>query len=77
MYEFVSQDTKNCYHRENRCGDEAAEMGTAEDDDGCVFTICLAYGSRGRSSKLFVAFTEDHAAGEISLEDINQTSISI
>jgi tritrans,polycis-undecaprenyl-diphosphate synthase [geranylgeranyl-diphosphate specific] len=54
---------------------EAAEMGTVE-HDGCVFTICLAYGSREEILKAVRSIAEDHAAGEISLEDINQASIS-
>ena len=54
---------------------EAAEKGTA-DHDGCVFTICLAYGSREEILKAVRSIAEDHAAGEISLEQIDQASIS-
>ena len=50
-------------------------MGTSE-HDGCVFTICLAYGSKEEILKAVRSIAEDHAAGEISLEEINQTSIS-
>lgn len=52
-----------------------AEADTAEYDD-FTFTICLAYGSREEMVEAIRQIAADHAAGKISLENIDQDEVS-
>ena len=54
---------------------ENAEKATA-DHDGCVFTICLAYGSREEILVAVRSIAEDHASGDISIDEIDEKMIS-
>jgi len=52
-----------------------AESKTA-DYDQFVFTVCLAYGSREEMITAIQTIAKDFAAGDISLESINQQAVS-
>ena len=52
-----------------------AEGETASYDD-FTFTVCLAYGSREEMVAAIRAIAEDHAAGKLPLEAINQREVS-
>jgi len=54
---------------------ENAEKATAN-HDGCVFTICLAYGSREEILVAVRSIAEDHASGEVSIDEIDEKMIS-
>ena len=52
-----------------------AESKTADHDD-FVFTVCLAYGSREEMITAIQTIAKDYAAGDISLDDIDQEAVS-
>ena len=52
-----------------------AESKTADYDD-FVFTVCLAYGSREEMITAIQTIAKDYAAGDISLDDIDQEAVS-
>lgn len=52
-----------------------AESKTADYDD-FVFTVCLAYGSREEMITAIQTIAKDYAAGDISLDDIDQDAVS-
>ena len=52
-----------------------AESKTAGYDD-FVFTVCLAYGSREEMITAIQTIAKDFAAGDISLDDIDQDAVS-
>ena len=52
-----------------------AEGETASYDD-FTFTVCLAYGSREEMVAAIRAIAEDHAAGKLPLDAINQREVS-
>ena len=52
-----------------------AESRTADYDD-FVFTVCLAYGSREEMITAIQTIAKDYAAGDISLDDIDQDAVS-
>ena len=52
-----------------------AESKTADYDD-FVFTVCLAYGSREEMITAIQTIAKDFAAGDISLDDIDQDAVS-
>ena len=52
-----------------------AENKTA-DYDKYVFTICLAYGSREEMLNAIQSIAEEHAAGDLALEAIDEKAVS-
>jgi tritrans,polycis-undecaprenyl-diphosphate synthase [geranylgeranyl-diphosphate specific] len=52
-----------------------AEQRTA-DYDQFVFTVCLAYGSREEMVDAIRSIAEEHAAGDLKLEEINEKAVS-
>ena len=52
-----------------------AENKTA-DYDKYVFTICLAYGSREEMLNAIQSIAEEHAAGDLALEEIDEKAVS-
>ena len=52
-----------------------AENKTA-DYDKFVFTVCLAYGSRRRDAKSHTLIAEEHAAGDLPIEKIDEKAVS-
>ena len=52
-----------------------AESKTADHDD-FVFTVCLAYGSREEMITAIQTIAKDYAAGDSSLDDIDQEAVS-
>jgi len=52
-----------------------AEQKTA-DYDQFVFTVCLAYGSREEMIDAIRSIAEEHAAGDLKLEEINEKAVS-
>lgn len=52
-----------------------AEEKTADYND-FTFTVCLAYGSREEMIGAIKSIAEDHAAGDLSLESINEEEVS-
>ena len=54
---------------------ENAEKATIE-HSGCVFTICLAYGSREEILAAVRSIAVDHASGNVSIEEIDEVMIS-
>ena len=54
---------------------ENAEKGTIN-HSGCVFTICLAYGSREEILAAVRSIAADHASGDVSIDEIDEIMIS-
>ena len=54
---------------------EKAEKATSE-HNGCVFTICLAYGSREEILAAVRSIAIDHASGDVSIDEIDEKLIS-
>ncbi|MEC7462900.1 MAG: polyprenyl diphosphate synthase, partial [Candidatus Thermoplasmatota archaeon] len=54
---------------------ENAEKATIG-HSGCVFTICLAYGSREEILAAVRSIAVDHASGDVSIEEIDELMIS-
>ena len=52
-----------------------AESKTA-DYDKFVFTVCLAYGSREEMLKAIQSIAEEHAAGDLPIEKIDEKAVS-
>lgn len=46
------------------------------DYDSYVFTICLAYGSREEMLNAIQSIAEEHAAGDLALEEIDEKAVS-